>query len=100
MRRRLAPSPSACLQAGRWWASWRSKSESWACCVVVVFSPATCGTELTSDSLPTVIELEPLEPQPAIRASCAERCQCEAEARAPGKLGGVEVVEVHNGSAA
>src|SRR5580700_9206041 len=38
--------------------------------VGAVFSPDTCGTELTSDSLPTAIVLDPLElPQPAIRAA-------------------------------
>src|SRR6185312_4284829 len=37
--------------------------------LVGVFSPATCGTELTSDSLPTAMVLEFEEPQPAIRAT-------------------------------
>src|SRR5580704_983699 len=37
--------------------------------VVGVVSPLTCGTELVSDSLPTVIPLPPLEPQPAISAA-------------------------------
>src|SRR6185437_395174 len=37
--------------------------------LVGVFSPATCGTELVSDSLPTAIVEPPDEPQPAIRAT-------------------------------
>ncbi len=36
---------------------------------VGVVSPATCGTELVSDSLPTEIVEPPEEPQPAIRAA-------------------------------
>jgi hypothetical protein len=40
--------------------------------VVGGFSPFTCGTELVSDSLPTVIVLELLDdPHPARRASAA-----------------------------
>jgi hypothetical protein len=37
--------------------------------LVGVVSPLTWGTELVSDSLPTAIVLEPLEPQPAIKAA-------------------------------
>jgi hypothetical protein len=40
--------------------------------LVGVVSPLACGTELTSDSLPTPIELELLlDPQPAISAVVA-----------------------------
>jgi hypothetical protein len=54
----------------------------------VVDSPATCGTELTSDSFPTVMVLVSPEPQPmtTVATPRASRAEARRGRRAVGKL--------------